>query len=92
MNILEEGTRKEDLDAMVRFRLNFPMGICEMLDFVGIDTVYNANRELSNHGFGTAHSSILKEKVDSGKLGMKSGEGFYKYSAKKLILTSEDYS
>ncbi|MHB8361090.1 MAG: 3-hydroxyacyl-CoA dehydrogenase, partial [Thermoplasmataceae archaeon] len=82
MNILEEGTRKEDLDAMVRFRLNFPMGICELLDFVGIDTVYNANRELSNHGFTTAHSSILKEKVDSGKLGMKSGEGFYKYSVK----------
>lgn len=79
MKILEGGASKEDLDAMARFRLDFPMGICELLDFVGIDTVYYANREMANHGFNTEPSPILKEKVESGKLGMKTGEGFYKY-------------
>ena len=79
MKMLEEGARKEDLDAMVRFRLDFPMGICELLDFVGIDTVYYANREMGNHGFNTEASPILKEKVETGKTGMKSGEGFYQY-------------
>ena len=80
MTFLEEGVKKEDLDAMVRFRLNFPMGVCELLDFVGIDTAYLANKELISRGFNTRSSSILKEKVESGKIGMKSGEGFYKYS------------
>ena len=80
MTLLEEGVNKEDLDAMVRFRLDFPMGMCELLDFVGIDTAYLANKELISRGFNTRSSSILREKVESGKIGMKSGEGFYKYS------------
>ncbi|EQD57605.1 protein containing 3-hydroxyacyl-CoA dehydrogenase, partial [mine drainage metagenome] len=46
----EEGASIEDLDSMVRFRLNFPMGIFELLDFVGIDIVFNANREMKKKG------------------------------------------
>ncbi len=80
MTILEEGVKVEDLDAAVRFRLGFPMGICELLDFVGIDTAYMANREMGSRGFNTTSSNILREKVESGNIGMKSGEGFYKYS------------
>ena len=79
MSILEDGCSKNDLDSMVRFRLNFPMGMCELLDFVGIDTVFYAGRELAKRGFDTRSSTILKEMVESGKLGMKTGEGFYKY-------------
>lgn len=79
MAMLEEGTSMEALDAMVRFRLGFPMGICELLDFVGIDTVYNANRELIKRGFNSSSSDILREKVEADKLGAKTGEGFYRY-------------
>ncbi len=79
MSILEDGYRKEDLDSMVRFRLNFPMGMCELLDFVGIDTVFYAGQEMKKRGFDTRSSGILKKMVEAGKLGMKSGEGFYKY-------------
>ena len=79
LKMLEEGVTQEDLDAMVKFRLGFPMGVCELLDFVGIDTVYYANVEMSGRGFETESSAILKEKVEAGKLGMKTGEGFYKY-------------
>lgn len=79
MTMLEEGTPQEVLDAMVRFRLGFPMGICELLDFVGIDTVYNANREMVKRGFNSRSSDILREKVENGLLGSKTGEGFYQY-------------
>lgn len=79
MVMLEEGTSVAVLDAMIRFRLGFPMGMCELLDFVGIDTVYNANREMVKRGFNSTHSGILREKVESGKLGSKTGEGFYRY-------------
>ncbi len=94
----EEGSSIEDMDSMVRFRLNFPMGIFELLDFVGIDIVFNANRELRDRGFDTASSKILEGKVKSGKIGIKAGEGFYSYPAgggyyrHMVIPTQEMYS
>jgi 3-hydroxyacyl-CoA dehydrogenase len=86
MTILEEGTLPEVIDAMTKFRLRFPMGMCELLDFVGIDTVYNANSEMVNRGFNSKESRLLAQKVKSGKIGVKSGEGFYKYQK------NEEYS
>ncbi len=79
MTMLEEGTSPGVVDAMARFRLGFPMGMCELLDFVGIDTVYNANREMLGRGFDSRESVVLREKVELGNIGSKSGEGFYKY-------------
>ncbi len=94
MKMLEAGADMSNIDAMARFRLGFPMGMCELLDFVGIDTVYNANREMRSRGFSTEESSILKEKVESGNLGMKSGRGFYSYPkpnvyARPVVLPNE---
>lgn len=80
MTMLEDGNTPEAVDAMTRFRLGFPMGMCELLDFVGIDTVYNANREMVERGFDSRESRTLKGLVESGKIGSKSGEGFYRYS------------
>ncbi len=82
MTILEEGVKPENLDAMVRYRLGFPMGMCELLDFVGIDTVYNANKEMVNRGFDSRSSPVLEEMVREGKIGNKSGSGFYNYGSK----------
>lgn len=81
MTILEDGYSVKVLDAMTRFRLSFPMGMCELLDFVGIDTVYNANREMVKRGFNSRESTILKEKFDNDLLGSKTGEGFYHYGS-----------
>ncbi len=75
----EEGATIESLDSMARFRLNFPMGIFELLDFVGIDVVFNANSELKKRGFDTSSSKLLGKMVKSGKLGTKTGNGFYSY-------------
>ncbi len=82
MTILEDGCTPEILDSMIRFRLSFPMGMCELLDFVGIDTVFNANREMVGRGFDSRSSPILEEMVKQGKIGSKSGSGFYKYDGK----------
>lgn len=79
LTIMEDGYEPEILDAMVRFRLGFPMGMCELLDFVGIDTVYNANREMISRGFDTSSSEILRGMVERGTLGTKTGRGFYEY-------------
>ncbi len=94
MKMLEAGTEMSNIDAMARFRLGFPMGMCELLDFVGIDTVYNANKEMRSRGFSTEESTILREKVESGHLGMKSGGGFYPYPkpnvyARPVVLPNE---
>ncbi len=82
ITILQEGHKKESLDSMARFRLGFPMGIFELLDFVGIDTVYYAMTELSKRGFDPLSLKTLEEKVNSGRLEVKTGEGFYKYPEK----------
>ncbi len=94
MKMLEAGSDMGNIDAMFRFRLGFPMGICELLDFVGIDTVYNANREMRSRGFSTEESALLKQKVEAGELGMKSGRGFYPYPkpdvyARPVLLPNE---
>lgn len=95
MIMLEEGAAPGALDALARFRLGFPMGICELLDFVGIDTVYNANREMIRRGFNSRTSEMLKVKVEDNHLGSKTGEGFYSYpdfekSPKPVILPGEE--
>lgn len=82
MTMLEDGNKPLSVDAMARYRLGFPMGMCELLDFVGIDTVYNANREMVGRNFDSRESTILAEKVKQGKIGSKAGEGFYKYPGK----------
>lgn len=98
MTMLEEGFEPGILDAMARFRLGFPMGMCELLDFVGIDTVYYANREMVGRGFNSRSSVILKKKVEKNELGSKSGAGFYtyertgKYSRPRITPNNSMYS
>ncbi|MCL4332542.1 MAG: enoyl-CoA hydratase-related protein, partial [Candidatus Thermoplasmatota archaeon] len=79
-SMLEEGHTISQLDSMARYRLDFPMGIFELLDFVGIDTVYNAKKELESRGFETVIHERLSKIVKEGKTGFKSGGGFYDYS------------
>ena len=71
-----------DVDTAMKLACNHPMGPCELMDFSGIDVVYAS---LMNLYEGYDHddlyhpSPIFKELLDAGKLGRKSGHGFYDY-------------
>ena len=71
----------EDIDIAVEKGLNWPMGPFRLGDFSGLDVTYNARlhmyRTTGDERFRP--SPQLEVKVKSGKLGRKSGEGWYRY-------------
>lgn len=72
---------KEDIDSAVKLGLNHPMGPFELADFIGLDTCLSI-LEVLYAGLCDEHfkpAPLLKEMVRQGKLGFKSGEGFYCY-------------
>jgi 3-hydroxybutyryl-CoA dehydrogenase len=83
---LEEGVGTvEDIDEGMRLGCGYPMGPFTLLDFVGLDTTYAiANimfEEYREKRF--APPPLLKQMVQAGRLGKKSGRGFYDYSSSK---------
>merc|ERR1712212_103325 len=70
----------QDVDAAVKLGLGYPMGPFELLDYTGIDLhkYINDNAEPAMK----RPSKLIDQMVAEGKLGMKTGEGFYKYSKK----------
>jgi 3-hydroxybutyryl-CoA dehydrogenase len=82
MRALEEGIgTAEDIDTGARVGLNHPMGPLALADFIGLDVVLGVMRvlhtDLADARFAPPHS--LEELVAAGKLGQKSGEGFFRY-------------
>lgn len=78
----EEGVAsKEDIDKTVKLGLNHPMGPLELADFVGLDVTYDVMKVLYDE-FGDPRYKppiTLRNMVNAGLLGRKTGEGFYKY-------------
>lgn len=79
----EEGVGSvEDIDHAMKLGCGYPMGPFTLLDFVGLDTTYSiANimfEEYREKRF--APPPLLKQMVLAGRLGRKSGRGFYDYS------------
>ena len=73
----------EDIDTAVRTGLNWPMGPFELSDFSGLDTVLGVRRDrmLREHEPGDeATVAVLERLVAAGRLGRKSGRGFYDYA------------
>ncbi|WP_119080536.1 3-hydroxyacyl-CoA dehydrogenase [Chitinophaga alhagiae] len=69
----------ETIDKTWMVATGAPMGPFGILDVVGITTAYNINKMSSAPGAAQV-SAFLKEKfIDTGKLGVAAGEGFYKY-------------
>ncbi len=82
MRIVEEGIASiEDVDKAVKNGLNYPMGPFELMDLTGIDIAYFVTeylyKELNKESKWVA-PSLLKTMVRAGKLGKKTGEGWYK--------------
>jgi 3-hydroxybutyryl-CoA dehydrogenase len=82
MRAYEEGlATAEDIDAGARLGLNHPMGPLELADFIGLDVCLDIMAVLHD-GFGAPHLApppVLRQLVDAGRLGQKSGRGFYTY-------------
>ncbi len=68
----------EDIDKSWMVNFNMPMGPFGILDNIGLDTAWRVTKDRDD--FSSKHfAALLKRYVDEGKLGEKSGEGFYKY-------------
>jgi 3-hydroxybutyryl-CoA dehydrogenase len=80
--MLEEGVAtRDDIDAAYRLGFHHPMGPFELVDLVGIDTAV-AILDVLWEGFRDSRyraSPLLRAKVEAGRLGRKTGEGFYTY-------------
>ncbi len=71
----------EEIDTVMKLGMAHPMGPLQLADFIGLDTCL-AILEVMYAGFGRPHyfpCPLLVNMVRAGKLGKKSGEGFYKY-------------
>ncbi len=82
MRALEEGTgTAEDIDTGARVGLNHPMGPLALADFIGLDVVQGIMRVMHRDLGGPQFSPprVLDALVDAGKLGQKTGEGFFRY-------------
>ncbi len=81
MRLHELGVSPEDIDKATTLGLNHPMGPFKLADFIGLDTAcsiaQSMNEQLQAPHF--APSASLIQKVSEGKLGRKTGEGFYRY-------------
>ncbi len=72
----------EDIDTTARTALGHPMGPFELMDLVGLDVIdfiAQMTYDQSGEEQDRPHQ-LITEKVRSGKLGRKSGEGFYPYT------------
>jgi 3-hydroxybutyryl-CoA dehydrogenase len=77
----EAGVTPEDLDAGMKHGAGWPMGPCELLDLVGADVHVHASEALYEklREPRMAPPPRLVRMLQAGKLGRKSGEGFYTY-------------
>jgi 3-hydroxybutyryl-CoA dehydrogenase len=79
---LQEGiATREGIDTIMKLGMNHPMGPLALADLIGLDTLL-AILEVLHQGFGDdkyAPAPLLRSMVAEGKLGRKSGHGFYQY-------------
>jgi 3-hydroxybutyryl-CoA dehydrogenase len=77
----EAGVTPEDLDAGMKHGAGWPMGPCALLDLVGADVHVHASEALYDklREPRMAPPPRLVRMVQAGKLGRKTGEGFYRY-------------
>lgn len=75
------GMEAEAVDACMSMGAGHPLGPLKVLDFVGADVAVAIGRSLHAHSGDPSHEPPLTliGMVESGKLGRKSGEGFYSY-------------
>lgn len=89
---LQEGVAGvEEIDTVMKLGMAHPMGPLQLADFIGLDVCLSILRVM-HEGFGNpkyAPCALLVNMVSAGKLGVKSGEGFYAYTpgSKDLVVS-----
>jgi 3-hydroxybutyryl-CoA dehydrogenase len=82
MRMVEDGVASApDIDKAMRLGYGHPMGPLELADLVGLDARLNNVRSMHRQSGDERYAppAILVEHVEAGRLGRKSGEGFYRY-------------
>lgn len=88
-SLYEDIAGVEDIDTIMKLGMAHPMGPLQLADFIGLDVCLSILHVLKD-GFGNpkyAPCPLLINMVTAGKLGIKSGEGFYTYIAGSKTLT-----
>jgi 3-hydroxybutyryl-CoA dehydrogenase len=84
----------EEIDTVMKLGMAHPMGPLQLADFIGLDVCY-AILKVLYEGLGKTHyvpCPLLTNMVTAGHLGLKTGEGFYNYSAgNKDLIVSERF-
>ena len=84
----------EEIDTVMKLGMAHPMGPLQLADFIGLDVCY-AILKVLHDGFGNpkyAPCPLLSNMITANYLGIKTGEGFYKYSAgSKELIVSERF-
>ncbi|AGL00068.1 3-hydroxyacyl-CoA dehydrogenase family protein [Desulfoscipio gibsoniae] len=86
MRLVEEGVATmEDIDTAIKLGLNYPMGPFELQDFAGVEITHHVANYFCEEFKDMRWNSpqILKDLVRAGRLGRKTGAGFYDYNDKK---------
>jgi len=87
LQMLERGDASAaDIDTAMKLGCGYPMGPIELTDYVGLDTtLYILQGWVQRYPDEPAFAipAVLESKVNEGKLGRKSGEGFYKWEGDK---------
>jgi 3-hydroxybutyryl-CoA dehydrogenase len=79
--VMEGVATPEAVDAVMKLGMNHPMGPLELADLIGLDVCVEILGVMAK-GFDDVKyrpCPLLQEYVDAGRLGRKSGQGFYKY-------------
>jgi len=79
--LFEGVAKKEEIDTVMKLGMNHPMGPLALADYIGLDICLSIIEVMYN-GFKDPKyrpCPLLVKMVNAGKLGRKSGEGFYKY-------------
>jgi len=79
--LMEKIASAKDIDTVMKLGMNHPMGPLELADLIGLDTCLHVMETLYE-GFKDSKyrpCPLLKNMVNSGRLGRKTGKGFYEY-------------